>query len=216
MSYILDFNKDISFLGLLMLRTQFEKIYKRPYVLEFFTSKNIHKRYNNEDPSTWVEESIDYKEGKTYKRVKVSLSKDELINLFYIIDKIYYFINNDYNREKRKKDKEEKEEKKRRKKQRKKERKQKKKEKKMKKKIKDNKEKKMKKKKRKKKVKKRKLKKMKKRKKKKKVKKRKKRKKKAKKEIKVKKKVMKRKKKRRKKKLIINFSSFKYYLIFMI
>ena len=34
-SYILDYDKNISFIGFLMLRSQFEKIYRRPYLTEF-------------------------------------------------------------------------------------------------------------------------------------------------------------------------------------
>ena len=75
MSYILDFNKDISFLGLLMLRTQFEKIYKRPYVLEFFTSKNIHKRYNNEIHQLGLKNLLIIKKVKHIKESKFLYQK---------------------------------------------------------------------------------------------------------------------------------------------
>ena len=99
-SYILDYDKNISFIGFLMLRSQFEKIYRRPYLTEFFTSKNEKLKYNDEDKSTWVEEFIDYKDDKTYKKLKVELNKDEVIELIYIIEKVYNLLINELNEEK--------------------------------------------------------------------------------------------------------------------
>ena len=97
-SYILDNNKDISLLGLLMLRSEFEKIFKRNYQTEFFTSKTESKS-SIDDVSTWVEEYIDYKEDKVKKKIKVELNKDDIINLVYIIEKIYNLLINDLNKE---------------------------------------------------------------------------------------------------------------------
>ena len=101
-SYILDFDKNISFIGFLMLRSQFDKIYKRPYLTEFFTSKKESLKYDDEDKSTWVEEFIDYKEDKIYKKLKVELNKDEVIELIYIIEKIYNLLINDLSEETKK------------------------------------------------------------------------------------------------------------------
>ena len=101
-SYILDNKKHISLLGLLMLRSEFDKIFGRNYLTEFFTSKNEHK-YDREDVSTWVEEYIGYKEDKIVKKKKVDLNKDDIINLVYIIEKIYFLLTNDLNKENDKK-----------------------------------------------------------------------------------------------------------------
>ena len=96
-SYILDNKANISLLGLLMLRSQFDKIFRRNYLTEFFTSKQKHKS-NSEDVSMWVEEYIDYKEDKIIKKAKVELNTDDIFNLIYIIEKIYSLLATDVNK----------------------------------------------------------------------------------------------------------------------
>ena len=64
-----------------------KKIFKRPYLNEFFNAKEKNKSSKDDDASTWVEEYIGYKEDKVVKQIKVELNKDEIIDLFYIISR---------------------------------------------------------------------------------------------------------------------------------
>ena len=87
---IKDYDKNISLLGLLILRTQYKKFYKRPYITKFFNIEGcIHKQNDDIEYITWIEEYIDYKEGREYEKIKVELSKNEIIDVIHISEIIY-------------------------------------------------------------------------------------------------------------------------------
>ena len=82
---IKDYDKNISLLGLLILRTQYKKFYKRPYITKFFNIEEcIHKQNGEIEHITWIEEYIDYKEGKEYEKMEVEL-KMKLLMLFIFL-----------------------------------------------------------------------------------------------------------------------------------
>jgi len=86
---IKDYDKNISLLGLLILRTQYKKFYKRPYITKFFNIEEcIHKQNGEIEYITWIEEYIDYKEGKEYEKMEVEL-KMKIIDVIYISEIIY-------------------------------------------------------------------------------------------------------------------------------
>ena len=87
---IKDYDKNISLLGLLILRTQYKNFYKRPYITKFFNIEEcIHKQNDDIEYITWIEEYIDYKEGREYEKIKVELSKNEIIDVIHISEIIY-------------------------------------------------------------------------------------------------------------------------------